>query len=93
MRNEISLEFDWNEIRKNPDEILDLAERIAIDKGIRIVVCVDEFQNIAEFNDPLYFQKKLRSHWQQHQYVSYCLYGSKRHMMLDVFTNSVNAVL
>ena len=87
-RNEISLEFDWNEIRKNPDEILDLAERIAIDKGIRIVVCVDEFQNIAEFNDPLYFQKKLRSHWQQHQYVSYCLYGSKRHMMLDVFTNS-----
>lgn len=88
MQNEISLDFDWNEIRKNPDEILDLAERIATDKGIRIVVCVDEFQNIAEFDDPNYFQKKLRSHWQQHQHVSYCLYGSKRHMMLDVFTNS-----
>lgn len=88
MQNEISLDFDWSEIRKNPDEILDLAERIATDRGIRIVVCVDEFQNIAEFDDPLYFQKKLRSHWQQHQNVSYCLYGSKRHMMLDVFTNS-----
>lgn len=87
-QNEVSLDFDWNEIRRNPDEILDLAERIAIDKGIRIVLCVDEFQNIAEFDDPLYFQKKLRSHWQQHQHVSYCLYGSKRHMMLDVFTNS-----
>ncbi len=88
MQNEISLDFDWSEIRKNPDEILDLAERIATDRGIRIVVCVDEFQNIAEFDDPHYFQKKLRSHWQQHQNVSYCLYGSKRHMMLDVFTNS-----
>lgn len=88
MQNEISLDFDWKEMRNNPDEILDLAERIAADKGFRLVVCVDEFQNIAEFDDPVYFQKKLRSHWQQHQNVSYCLYGSKRHMMLDVFTNS-----
>lgn len=88
MQNEISLDFDWKEIMNNPDEILDLAEKIAIDQGIKIVVCVDEFQNIAEFGDPAYFQKKLRSHWQQHQNVSYCLYGSKRHMMLDVFTNS-----
>ena len=88
MQNEISLVFDWKELKKNPDEVLDLAEEIAKEKGIRIVVCVDEFQNIAEFDDPVYFQKKLRSHWQQHQHVSYCLYGSKRHMMLDVFTNS-----
>ncbi len=68
--------------------MLDLAEKIAQEKGLKIVVCVDEFQNIAEFTDPDYFQKKLRSHWQQHQHVAYCLYGSKRHMMLEVFTNS-----
>jgi hypothetical protein len=87
-QNEISLDFDWKELKNNPDEVLDLAEKIAVEKGVRIVICVDEFQNIAEFGDPLYFQKKLRSHWQHHQNVSYCLYGSKRHMMLDVFTNS-----
>ena len=87
-QNEISLAFDWKEVKNNPDEILDLAEKIAIEKNLKIVICVDEFQNIAEFENPLYFQKKLRSHWQQHQHVSYCLYGSKRHMMLDVFTNS-----
>ena len=87
-QNEITLDFDWKELKSNPDEILDLAERIAIEKGIRIVICIDEFQNIAEFDNPLYFQKKLRSHWQRHQSVSYCLYGSKRHMMLDVFSNS-----
>jgi len=87
-QNEISLAFDWKEVKNNPDEILDLAEKIAVEKNLKIVICVDEFQNIAEFEDPLYFQKRLRSHWQQHQHVSYCLYGSKRHMMLDVFTNS-----
>ncbi len=88
VHNEISLDFDWKELKNNPDEVLDLAEKIALERGLRIVICVDEFQNIAEFGDPLYFQKKLRSHWQHHQNVSYCLYGSKRHMMLDVFTNS-----
>ena len=86
--NEISIDFDWDEVKRNPDEVLDLAEKIAWDKGLKIVVCVDEFQNIAEFTDPDYFQKRLRSHWQQHQHVAYCLYGSKRHMMLEVFTNS-----
>ena len=86
--NEISIDFDWEEVKRNPDEVLDLAEKIAQEKGLKIVVCVDEFQNIAEFTDPDYFQKKLRSHWQLHQHVAYCLYGSKRHMMLEVFTNS-----
>jgi hypothetical protein len=86
--NEVSINFDWDEVRHNPDEVLDLAERIAKKKGLKIVVCVDEFQNISEFTDPDYFQKKLRSHWQQHQSVAYCLYGSKRHMMMEVFTNS-----
>ncbi len=86
--NEVSINFDWEDIKQNPDEVLDLAEKIAQEKGLKIVICVDEFQNIAEFTDPDYFQKNLRSHWQQHQNVAYCLYGSKRHMMLEVFTNS-----
>ena len=86
--NEISIDFDWEEVKRNPDEVLDLAEKIAKKKGLKIVICVDEFQNIAEFTEPDYFQKKLRSHWQLHQNVAYCLYGSKRHMMMGVFTDS-----
>jgi uncharacterized protein len=87
-QNEFSLDFNWKELRQNPDEVLDLAEKIATEKDLKIVICVDDFQNIAGFDDPLFFQKRLRSHWQQHQNVSYCLYGSKRHMMLDVFNNA-----
>lgn len=86
--NEVSIDFDWEEVRRNPDEVLDLAERIAEKKSMKIVICVDEFQNIAEFTDPDCFQKRLRSHWQLHQNVAYCLYGSKRHMMMEVFTDS-----
>lgn len=86
--NEVSVDFEMKDVVNNPDEVLDLAEKIAKDKGLKIVVCIDEFQNISEFDNPDYFQKKLRSHWQQHQNVAYCLYGSKRHMMLEVFTDS-----
>lgn len=84
---ELTVELNTEELRKSPDEILDLAEKIAGAKKLRIVVCIDEFQNIAAFGDPLAFQKKLRSHFQQHEHVAYCLYGSKRHMMLEVFTD------
>jgi len=87
VNNEFSLNFDWKELRNDPREILDLAEKVASEKGFRMVICIDEFQNISGFDDPLFFQKRLRSHWQEHQNVSYCLYGSKRHMMLDIFTN------
>ena len=85
--SEITVDLNMEELRRSPDEILDLAEKIAGEKRIRIMVCIDEFQNIANFEESLAFQRKLRAHWQQHQNVSYCLYGSKRHMMLEVFTD------
>lgn len=87
-QSEISFGISWTEMAKNVDEILDLAETIAKAKNIHIVVCIDEFQGINEFENSLAFQRKLRSHWQQHQNVSYCLYGSKRHMLLDIFSNA-----
>lgn len=84
--NEISLELDWKEVKKNPDDILNLPENLTRDKKFRFIICIDEFQNIAGFHNQLDFQKKLRSHWQKHSKTSYCLYGSKRHMMMEVFT-------
>ena len=86
--NEVSIDFDWEEVKHNPDEVLDLAETIAREKGLKIVICVDEFQNISEFAEPDYFQKRLRSHWQQHQHVAYFLYGSKRHMIILIMRSN-----
>ncbi|WP_286846489.1 AAA family ATPase [Proteiniphilum sp. UBA5463] len=86
-QTELSFGIGWDEMQKHPDEILDLAEKIAHRKEINIIVCIDEFQSVASFPQPEMFQRKLRAHWQNHTRVSYCLYGSKRHMLLDVFTN------
>lgn len=87
-QDELSLSLDWKEVKKHPDAILDMAETIAAEKGWKLIICIDEFQNISTFGNQLAFQKKLRSHWQKHQHVAYCLYGSKRHMLMDVFTSS-----
>ncbi|MFV0378583.1 MAG: AAA family ATPase [Mangrovibacterium sp.] len=87
-QNEISLSLDWQEVMKNPDDILNMAEKVAEDKGLKFILCIDEFQNISSFENPLAFQKKLRSQWQKQQHVAYCLYGSKRHMLMEVFTQS-----
>ncbi|HBL76060.1 MAG: ATPase [Bacteroidetes bacterium GWF2_42_66] len=87
-QNTVSLSLDWKEVIKQPDDILNMAENLAIEKGCKFIICIDEFQNISGFENPLAFQKKLRSQWQKHQHVAYCLYGSKRHMLMDVFTKS-----
>ena len=83
--HEFSIGFDWNELQKNATEILDLPEKIAKAKDMRVVVCIDEFQNIAAFKDSIAFQKLLRSVWQKHEKACYCLFGSKFHMMQELF--------
>lgn len=83
--NDFSISFEYNTGNNAVEDILRLPERIAAQKGCRLVVCVDEFQQIGEFPDSLTFQKKLRSVWQLQSHVSYCLYGSKKHMMENMF--------
>ena len=83
--NDFSLSFEYNPANNTTEEVLQLPELIARTKGYRIVVCIDEFQQIGEFADSLTFQKKLRSVWQLQSNVSYCLYGSKKHMMERMF--------
>lgn len=87
-QTEVSFGLAWKDLQREPDEILSLAENIAARKKIKIIVCIDEFQNINQFKEPEAFQRKLRSQWQMHQNVCYCLYGSKRHMLMDIFSNS-----
>lgn len=84
--NEISLSFDQETLKKNNDEILDLPERIAKKKNLKVIVCIDEFQNLEGFHNSLALQREFRSVWQNHKHVTYCLYGSKRHLMNELFS-------
>jgi uncharacterized protein len=82
---DFSITFDWDEVERSPEEILNLPEKIAREKKIRLIVCLDEFQNIAFFDHPDAFQRTLRAHWQKHSKASYCIYGSKQHLMTELF--------
>ena len=82
------LKFELEE--RDVMEILKLPEKIAIAKSIRLIVCIDEFQQLAQLSGYRDLEGKMRSVWQKQQQVSYCFYGSKRHMMLDIFNNSSN---
>lgn len=83
--SDFSIALEYNKSNTVTEDILQLPETIAKQKGIKIVICIDEFQQIADFPDSLTFQKKLRSIWQLQRNVSYCLYGSKKHMMETMF--------
>ncbi len=83
-----NLKFDLEE--KGIMEILELPEKIAKAKGVHIIVCIDEFQQLAQLSGYKDMEGKMRSAWQKQHSVSYCFYGSKRHMVMDIFNNSSN---
>ena len=83
--NDFSISFEYSMQDNAGHDILQLPEKIAIEKGIQIVICIDEFQQISDFEDSKTFQKKLRTVWQLQQHVSYCLFGSKKHLMNELF--------
>ena len=82
--------FDVKFVPQEQDkmDILRLPETLAVAKNIRMIVCIDEFQQLANLPDYKNMEGKMRSAWQQQEHVTYCLYGSKRHMMMDIFNNA-----
>ena len=85
--SEISLSLGITPQNYQPEEILQLPEIIAQEQGVHLVVCIDEFQQIGEFSNSLSVQKRLRGVWQHQRNVSYCLFGSKKHLMTKLFQN------
>lgn len=85
--SEISVSLGITPETHSPEEILNMVEVIAKRKNRHVVVCIDEFQQVGEFDNTKQVQARLRSAWQHHHYTSYCLYGSKRHMMSKIFLN------
>ncbi|MBQ8760187.1 MAG: ATP-binding protein [Bacteroidales bacterium] len=85
--NEFSFSLGITPKEYSSEEILQLPELIAKKINKHIVICIDEFQQIGEFADSLSIQKKMRGVWQLQNNVSYCLFGSKKHMLSTMFQN------
>lgn len=83
--NEMSLKLNLSPKERSMEDLLQLPEKIANRKGFRVVVCIDEFQQIGNYPETVQFQTELRSVWQHHELTSYCLFGSRKHMMEALF--------
>ena len=85
--NDISVSLGITPKDYSPEEILQMPEKLATKIKKHIVVCIDEFQQIGSFDNTLEVQKRVRGMWQLQQNVSYCLFGSKKHMLANLFQN------
>jgi AAA+ ATPase superfamily predicted ATPase len=69
---------------------LDLPEQVAKAVGVRIVLAIDEFQELAALAggrpklDPF---ATMRSAWQRHRHVTYVISGSARTMLTELVTS------
>ena len=76
-----------NKIEQQSDieTILDLPNKIQGQRGKRICIAFDEFQEIKRI-DP-FLLNWMRSAFQRHQNISYIFLGSKQSMMGDIFVS------
>lgn len=84
--NDFELSLDFKRENQSKYDILNLPQQIAQNKKLELVICIDEFQQITEYPSNINFQKNLRSIWQLQKNVSYCLYGSKKHILSELFS-------
>jgi len=84
--NRIQIIFDKQRLQEHTGEVLQLAERIAIQQSKMLVICINEFQQIIDFENSETFQKRLLTYWKQQTMVTYLLCGSKVNAMHNLFS-------
>ena len=75
--------FNKGAERSTIDEIFALLENLS--KKKKMVVALDEFQEIATYGGDT-FEKNLRRSIQKHDRISYIFSGSQRHLLTDMFS-------
>lgn len=81
------VELDWDAVEQDPSALLDLCEHIAEALDARVALCIDEFQNVCEFENCEAFLHDLQRAWQAHQHVGYCLSSVRRPVIIDMLNN------
>lgn len=85
--NEVKVLFDTERLLLHSDECLSFFQRYAESVDKRIIVCLEEFQNIERFDDEIKFQKRLSKQLKHHNMVSYVFTGGKKNAMRGLFEN------
>jgi len=85
------VELDQVELRDSDlAEVLDLPEKIAKKRGKRVVVVLDEFQELLSIGG-VQMLKRMRSRIQHHKHATYIFSGSKRHLLRQMFQEEEGA--
>lgn len=82
-------EFGFDSSRKSTelsDELIDGISRHVLETSKKGLVVFDEFQQIGEFPDDR-LEKILRSKIQSQKNISYVFAGSKRHLLMEMFSD------
>jgi uncharacterized protein len=85
----VSFSFDARAAAEDIDatleELFTMLGRIAADRGRRVVLVLDEFQEVVDIDPALI--KLMRSVFQEQPEVAHIYLGSKRHMMRRIFND------
>jgi uncharacterized protein len=85
----VSFSFDARAAREDIDatleELFTVLGRIAAERGRRVVLVLDEFQEVVDIDPALI--KLMRSVFQEQPEVAHIYLGSKRHMMRQIFND------
>ena len=73
---------------ENLREVLQLPEKLCGDNR-RIVIAVDEFQEVAELGLGAQFERTMRSVIERQEHVTYLFLGSKTHILERMFTSKL----
>lgn len=84
---ELDFEPPRRDLEEWLDEIFDLPQKIARRKKKRLVVVLDEFQEIANLGTPGAIERAIRAKIQHHDRVAYVFMGSKRHLLDELFSD------
>ncbi|MBU1193290.1 MAG: ATP-binding protein [Proteobacteria bacterium] len=71
---------DENLVLKN---LMELLEKFSAKR--KIVIALDEFQEVAKYTDADSFEKRLRSYVQHHSNICYIFSGSQQHLLTVMF--------
>jgi uncharacterized protein len=86
----VSFSFDARAAAEDIDatleELLTMLGRIAADRGRRVVLVLDEFQEVVDIDPALI--RLMRSVFQEQPDVAHIYLGSKRHMMREIFNDA-----
>lgn len=70
------------------EEVLEAFPTYCSKKNKQGVVVFDEFQQIASYDNKFKLEATLRSHFQTHNNVSYVFLGSKKHLLMEIFSSA-----